>query len=97
VVVRAGGEAVTVRIPIRSLTALRPAVTDQALLDYLDLSIITPEPGIVTTRELRERWQCSQPQVSRRINAMAVAGLVDVSSHWGGYRVHHLAQLGASR
>ena len=87
----------TVRIPIRSLTALRPEVADQTLLDYLDLSIITPEPGIVTTRELRERWQCSQPQVSRRINAIAVAGLADVSSHWGGYRVHDLAQLGVSR
>ena len=87
----------SVRIPIRSLTALRPAVADQTLLDYLDMSIITPEPGIVTTRELRERWQCSQSQVSRRINSVAVAGLVDVSSHWGGYRVHHLAQLGVSR
>jgi hypothetical protein len=85
---------VSVRIPIRRLTGLRPAVKDQALLDFLDLAIMTPEPGLVTTNELRDRWRCSQSQVSRRLSAVSAAELVDITSHWGGYRVHHLAQLG---
>jgi hypothetical protein len=83
----------SIRIPIRRLTGLRPAVKDQALLDFLDLAIMTPEPGVVTTNELRDRWQCSQSQVSRRLSAVCAAQLVDITSHWDGYRVHHLAQL----
>ncbi len=78
------------RIPIRRLTGLRPAVADQTLLDYLDLAIITPEPGLVATNDLRERWRCSQSQVSRRINAVTAAGLAEITTGWGAYRVHGL-------
>jgi hypothetical protein len=80
----------TLRIPIRRLTGLRPDVTDQTLLDYLDLAIITPEPGLVATSALRERWSCSQSQVSRRIHAVAAAGLAEITTGWGAYRVHGL-------
>jgi hypothetical protein len=80
----------TIRIPIRRLTSLRPGVADQTLLDYLDLAIIAPEPGLVGTSELRDRWRCSQSHVSRRINAVAAAGLAEITAGWGAYRVHGL-------
>jgi hypothetical protein len=84
---------VSVRIPIRHLVALRPAVRDRVLVDYLDLAVLSPEPGIVNTRLLRDRWQCSQPMVSRRLAAINAAGLADISSNNGGYSVHWLDQL----
>lgn len=77
-----------ITIPIRRLTALRGTVNDQALLDYLELAILTPEPGTIATSALRERWDCSQPQVSRRLAAVARAGLADITAGCGGYQVH---------
>ena len=78
----------TVRIPIRRLLVLRGAVHDRALLDYLELAILCPEPGSVTVRQLRERWACSQSQVSRRLAAVQRAGLADITPGWGAYEVH---------
>jgi len=32
--------------------------------------------------------------VSRRVNAVAAAGLADITTGWGGYRVHGLRGMG---
>lgn len=82
-----------IRIPIRRFVALRPAVSDRTLLDYLDLAVLAPEPGTVDTGELCQRWRCSQPTVSRRLAAVNAAGLAEISNGHGAYRVHWLDQL----
>ena len=80
-------------IPIRRLLALRGRVPDQVMLDYLTLAHLTPEPGAVATKALRERWGCTQPQVSRRVNAVARAGLADITAGCGAYQVHAVKRL----
>jgi hypothetical protein len=80
-------------IRIRHLLALRPQVRDQALLDYLQLIALAPQPGQVDTQELRQRWGCSQSMVSRRLAAVAAAGLVDVTRGHGAYQVHAVSEL----
>lgn len=84
---------------VRSLLARRPYVGDSALLDCLELAEwLSPKlrAGIVpevTTAELMSRWHCSQPCVSRRIQALRVHQLLDATSHpgpgayWAIYRV----------
>ena len=75
-------------IPISRVLALRGQASDQTLLDYLTLVHLRANPGTVPVATLRERWHCSQPQVSRRINALAAAGLADITPGWGAYQVH---------
>ncbi len=75
-------------IRIRPLLDLRGQHGDQALLDYLTLVTLAPTPGTVPVATLRERWHCSQSQVSRRLAAVARTGLVDITRGWGGYQVH---------
>jgi hypothetical protein len=82
-----------IRIPIRRFVALRPAVSDRTLLDYLDLAVLAPEPGMVATRELCNRWRCCQSTVSRRLAAVNAAGLAEISTGYGGYSVHWLDRL----
>jgi Mn-dependent DtxR family transcriptional regulator len=76
--------------PIRHLLALRGNLSDLTILDYLTLVHLTPTPGAVDTWELARRWKCSRPQVGRRIRALNASGLVDVSTGWGAYEVHHV-------
>lgn len=80
-------------IPIRHLLALRHKHTDQLCLDYLTLSTRVREPGIILTRQLIDYWGVSQPNVSRRMNKLAVNNLVDITRTHGGYYVHDLTQL----
>jgi len=75
-------------LPAEALTELRQRLSDQVVLDYLTLVTLAPTPGIIPVATLRERWGCSQSQVSRRIHAVAATGLVDISAGWGGYQVH---------
>ena len=75
-------------IPISRVLALRGQASDQTLLDYLTLVHLRANPGTVPVATLRERWRCSQSQVSRRINALAAAGLADITPGWGAYQVH---------
>lgn len=82
-------------IPIRHRLALRSELPDQVLLDYLTLVHLRANPGKVATKDLRERWHCTQPQVSRRINALAAAGLADITPGWGAYQVHAVKRLEA--
>ncbi|NCA23936.1 MAG: hypothetical protein EBS91_04865 [Betaproteobacteria bacterium] len=76
-------------IPIRLLLALRQRLPDQVVLDYLTLAHMTPNPGTVATTDLRNRWACSQSQVSRRLSAV----LVDLTPGWGAYQVHAVTRL----
>jgi DNA-binding MarR family transcriptional regulator len=80
-------------IPIRPLLALRSQHADQTLLDYITLAHLAPDPGAITVRELQARWHCSQPQVSRRLNDLAAAGLADITPGWGAYQVHAVTRL----
>jgi len=82
-----------VNVRIRDLLAIRRQVTDQVLLDYLTLVILTPEPGVVTTEQLRECWGCHQSNVSRRMQALAASGLASVSRGHGFYQVHGILSL----
>ena len=84
-------------IPIRALLALRGQVQDSTLLDYITLAHLTPKPGAVATRALRERWSCSQSQVSRRLSAVARAGLAEITPGWGVYKVHAVKRLEVPR
>ena len=80
-------------IRIRPLLDLRHQHADQTLLDYLTLVTLAPTPGSLPVTTLRERWGCSQSQVSRRINAVARTGMVDVTPGWGAYQVHGVEVL----
>ena len=80
----------TYAIPISTLLACRQRASDQVILDYLELTTMARQPGQVRTMELQHRWRCSQPQVSRRINAITRAGLADITAGHGAYHVHEL-------
>ncbi len=80
-------------IRIRPLLDLRGQCADQTLLDYLTLVTLAPTPGIIPVATLRERWGCSQSQVSRRLSAVAAAGLADITPGCGAYQVHAVTRL----
>ena len=69
-------------------THARHISVDRAIVDLLELQELNLAPGILTTSGLRELWGCSQSQVSRRLSAVAAAGLADITPGWGAYQVH---------
>ena len=77
-------------IRICPLLDLRGQHGDKTLLDYLTLVTLAPTPGSLPVATLRERWGCSQSQVSRRLAAVARTGLVDITAGWGAYQVHQV-------
>ena len=77
-------------LPIRQLVAMRRTIGDRVLMDYLHLRAVTGGCGVAATATLREVWCCDQSTVSRRVNAVAAAGLADITAGWGGYRVHSM-------
>jgi hypothetical protein len=77
-------------MPIRQLVAMRRTISDRVLMDYLHIRVLTGGCGFAATSALREAWGCDQSTVSRRVNAVAAAGLADITTGWGGYRVHGL-------
>lgn len=81
-------------MPIRQLVAKRRTISDRVLMDYLHLRTITGGCGFAATAQLQEQWGCDQSTVSRRVNAVAAAGLADITTGWGGYRVHGLRGMG---
>ena len=81
-------------IRIRPLLDLRQQHSDQTLLDYLTLVTMASTPGRVATNELRTHWGCSQPMVSRRLAAVARAGLASIRP---GYGVYLVRPVGAAR
>lgn len=78
---------------LRQLAVLRRGVGDRTICDYLDLVVLAPTPGALSVAMLRERWCCSQPTVSRRVAAVAAAGLADITPGWGAYQVHAVTRL----
>jgi hypothetical protein len=77
-------------LPIRCLVALRSTIRDRELMDYLHIRALTGGCGCVATATLREAWGCAQSTVSRRMNAVAVAGLADITAGGGQYQIHGL-------
>jgi hypothetical protein len=67
----------------RDLLPLRGRIPDRVLLDCLDLDAFLGPTSEVTTRELQDRWICSQPWVSRRMAALRAYQLLDATRHTG--------------
>jgi DNA-binding MarR family transcriptional regulator len=81
-------------ISIRRLLELRSGHGDQLALDYLSLAaLLRYSPGIASTADLIAAWKVSQPNVSRRINALDQAGLIDAYPGHGAYQIHDLRLL----
>ncbi len=80
----------TTLLPIRCLVALRSTISDRKLMDYLHLRALTGGCGCVATAALREAWGCDQSTVSRRMKAVAAAGLADITAGQGQYQIHKL-------
>jgi len=65
------------------LLSLRHRVPDSVLLDALELNQIVqpflgcPDPPRLSTEQLQAHWHCSQPAVSRRMNAIVKYGLAE--------------------
>lgn len=60
---------------------------DAAILDLLHLLELHEPPVRLRVAYLQDLWQCSQPQVSRRMNAIGDLGCCRVISQWGHYRL----------
>jgi hypothetical protein len=67
----------------RTLLTRRGRVPDRVLLDCLDLDAFLGPTSVVTTRELQDRWICSQPWVSRRMAALQRHQLLDATRRTG--------------
>ena len=81
-------------ISIRRLLELRSGYGDQLALDYLSLAaLLRYSPGIASTADLIAAWKVSQCNVSRRINALGRAGLINVCRGHGAYQIHDLKLL----
>lgn len=70
---------------------LRPQLQDHAILDWIELLALLPDgTGSLSTDELRDRWHCSQPAVSRRLGNLARAGLISYRAGGGRYRIFRI-------
>jgi DNA-binding MarR family transcriptional regulator len=78
-----------------ALLALRCRVSDETLLDCLDLAQLLQPPCVISTAKLREHWQCSQPTVSRRLGRLWDAGLISYRIA-GGRGCYTIRSLGPS-
>ena len=76
------------RVNLAAIVALRATVSDRAILNWLELLVLLPEGnGTLETAALRERWNISQPALSRRMSDLFSAGLINYRSGGGRYRV----------
>lgn len=58
---------------------------DRALLDLLELEQLGVAPGVAPVALLKALWNLSQPQVCRRINAIAELDIYQVRAGHGRY------------
>jgi hypothetical protein len=58
-------------------------VPDRVLFDCLDLDAFLGPGSEVTTRELRDRWICTQPWACRRMAALEAYQLLDATRRTG--------------
>ena len=74
---------------VRTLLSRRGRVPDRVLLDCLDLAEylgpriragLTP---LLTTAKLKTRWRCTQPTVSRRMQALQAHDLIEATLQAG--------------
>jgi hypothetical protein len=66
-----------------TLLHLRGRIPDRVLLDCLDLDAFLGPASMVTTRELQDRWTCTQPWVFRRMAALQDYQLLDATRRTG--------------
>ena len=66
-----------------TLLTRRGRVPDRVLLDCLDLYDLLGPASEVSTRELQDRWICTQPWVCRRMAALQRHQLLDASTRPG--------------
>ena len=79
------------------LLAHRHRVPDATLLDWLDLAQLLQPPCGIRADVLMEHWHCSQPTVSRRLNRLLHADLIDYGSSRGRrYRIWRLGPAESS-
>ena len=83
-------------ITASSLLALRHTTPDGTLLDLLDLRRVLQPPCSVTTARLMAHWSCSQATVSRRLDRLRRAGLLEFTGRPGG-RGYHVQRLGITQ
>jgi len=84
-------QRMTYTLGISKLLQLRQQYGDQMALDWLSVNMLLQyQPGIVSTEQLMQAWGVGQSTASRRITALAAAGLLDVSRGCCGYAVHDL-------
>ena len=73
---------------LQEIVALRATVGDRAILNWLELLVLLPEGnGTLETAALRERWNISQPALSRRMGDLKLCGLINYRAGGGRYRV----------
>lgn len=72
---------------VADLLARRHQVPDATLLDWAEVVAVADDLGRVRTSHLRELWACSQPSASRRLGRIAAAGLLQIQSGRGHYRL----------
>lgn len=60
---------------------------DRTILDLFHLLELGLVPGAVSTAGLLALWRCSQPMLSRRMNALDGLGVFQVRSRHGAYVV----------
>jgi hypothetical protein len=87
-------------IDLPALLAKRPWVPERTLIDCLDL-LIWLGPALaqgayprMTTAKLMDRWYCSQPTVSRRVQALRSHELLDATDHPGAHAYWIIYGLG---
>ena len=68
-------------------TLRQAGAADQAIVDYFQLLYLHDTPVRLRVKYLMDLWHCSQPQVSRRMNAINRLVCCRVESGWGFYRL----------
>jgi hypothetical protein len=68
---------------LREALTRRGRVPDRVLLDYLELAEHLGEASTVTTAELMEMWNCTQPWACRRMAALQRYQLLDAATRTG--------------
>ena len=68
---------------VRTFLALRGRVPDRVLLDCMELKQYLGRTSTVTTAELLDLWNCTQPWACRRMSALQHHKLLDATTRTG--------------
>lgn len=82
------------RSAVVELLALRHRVPDSTLLDAMELADWLPVlPARLSMRQLRAKWQISQPALCRRLQRLVAAGLLDCEKRWGAVLIRRIGPV----